>query len=97
MFNSNSVFKLFLMTFLPIGLFLVMTVMWVTIRYIKQGWVKDIKRNLVISFITVVFLLHPKLTERSISIFKCVEIDEGYKVAKIDTNIECYSWTHLKW
>lgn len=58
---------------------------------------KDLTRNLVISFITIIFLLHPKLAERGTSIFKCIEIDEGYSVAKIDTNIECLSDVHIKW
>jgi hypothetical protein len=71
--------------------------MWTCVYKLKRSWVKDYKRNLVISFITIVFLLHPKLTERSISAFKCVEIDNGYSVARIDTNLECYSETHIKW
>ncbi|CAI2360413.1 unnamed protein product [Moneuplotes crassus] len=97
MFNSNSIFKLFLMTFLPIILFFIIAVMWVIIKWVKPAWCTNIKRALVISFITVVFVLHPKLTEKSISLFKCIEIDEGYKVARIDTNLECFSPTHLKW
>ncbi|CAI2368076.1 unnamed protein product [Moneuplotes crassus] len=97
MFNSNSIFKLFLMTFLPIILFFIIAVMWLIIKWVKPAWCTNIKRALVISFITVVFVLHPKLTEKSISLFKCIEIDEGYKVARIDTNLECFSPTHLKW
>ncbi|CAI2363468.1 unnamed protein product [Moneuplotes crassus] len=97
MFDSNAIFKLFLMIFLPVALFIFATTMWILVKLIKPKWVKNIQRNLVISFITIVFLLHPKLAEKSISMFKCVEIDEGFKVSKIDTNIECYSSTHLKW
>ncbi|CAI2369157.1 unnamed protein product [Moneuplotes crassus] len=97
MFNSNAIFKLFLMTFLPIILFFIIAVMWVIIKWVKPAWCTNIKRALVISFITVVFVLHPNLTEKSISLFKCIEIDEGYKVARIDTNLECFSPTHLKW
>lgn len=88
LFDSNAIFKLFLMMFMPIFLFLIMAVMWTVVKKVKPEWVKDLQRNFVISFISVVFLLHPKLTERSISIFKCVEIDNGYSVAKIDTNLE---------
>jgi len=60
------------------------------------------KRYLFISFISIVFLLHPKLTEQSINAFRCLEIDdrddiEYTKVSRMDTNISCYSGTHLKW
>ncbi len=87
-FESNVIFKLFLLGLLPIVLFIIMTIMWIMVYYFKRKWVKDITRNLVISFITIIFLLHPKLAERSIGIFKCVEIDDGYSVARMDTNME---------
>lgn len=74
-----------------------MTILWIILKFVKQDYVKDFKRNLVISFMTIVFLLHPKMTEKSLNIFKCVEIDDGYSVVKIDTNIECGSATHIKW
>ncbi|CAI2361915.1 unnamed protein product [Moneuplotes crassus] len=97
LFNSNAIFKLFLMSILPIILFVITALMWVIIRLIKPAWCTNMKRTLVISFLTIGFILYTKLTERSISLFKCIEIDEGYKVAKVDTNIECFSPTHLKW
>lgn len=87
-FDSNAVFKLFLLMFLPLLLFLIMAVMWIIVKKIKPDSVRDLKRNIVISFISVVFLLHPKLTERSVSLFKCVEIDDGFKVVSMDTTIE---------
>ncbi|CAI2362506.1 unnamed protein product [Moneuplotes crassus] len=96
-FDSNAIFKLFLMIFLPIALFITIAVMWIIIKLIRPAWCTDMKRALAISFITIIFILHPKLTEKSISMFKCIEIDEGYSVARIDTNIECFSTTHLKW
>ena len=54
-------------------------------------------RNLVISFITIVFMLHPKLAEKSIGIFKWIEIEKGVSITSTDTNIVWFSTTHLKW
>jgi len=69
-FNSNAAFKLFLLSFLPIILFLIVTFIWVCVYFINKKYVKDFKRNLAISFISIVFLLHPKLAEQSINTFR---------------------------
>lgn len=52
-FESNSVFKLFLLAFLPIALFLI-----VTLYFISKKLVKNMTRNLVISGISIIYLLH---------------------------------------
>ncbi|CAI2378011.1 unnamed protein product [Moneuplotes crassus] len=96
-FESNAIFKLFLLAFLPLVLFCAVSIIWLILYLINRKWVKDLKRSLIISLITVIFILHPKLTERSISIFRCVSIDEDVQVVSIDTNIGCYSYTHIKW
>ncbi|CAI2365361.1 unnamed protein product [Moneuplotes crassus] len=96
LFDSTAIFKLFLLMFLPLILFILLGAIWGILYYTKREWVKDFTRNIVITFITIVFLLHPKLTERSISMLKCIEIDEGYRVAEIDTNLECFGPEHLK-
>ena len=58
---------------------------------------KQIKRYLGISFISILFLLHPKLTQKGLSIFRCVDIDKGVSRVRIDTDMVCYSAEHLKW
>lgn len=87
-FQSNSVLKLFILMLLPVLLFLCVTVFWVILYHLRRDWVKDMTRNLVISFISIVYLLHPKLTEQSLGFFRCVEVDEDRRVARIDTDIE---------
>ncbi|CAI2362983.1 unnamed protein product [Moneuplotes crassus] len=96
-FQKNSVFKLFLLIFLPLALFFVISLIWVVIYLIKRRWMKNIQRNLTISFISVVFLLHPRLTQAGINIWRCVKIDEDVEVARFDMSFECYSAQHLKY
>jgi len=96
-FDSNAIFKLFLLLWLPLIIFLAVSIIWAIVYFIKPKWIKSMIRNLVISFISILFLMHPKLTEESIGVFNCVEIEKGMKVTQIDTDIECYSTTHLKW
>ncbi|CAI2370626.1 unnamed protein product [Moneuplotes crassus] len=96
-FESNEVFKLFLTIFLPVVLFAFIAALWVVMRLFSKKLVPNLTRNLVISFISIVFLLHPRLTQTSINTWRCVNIDTGVDLARFDMNIECYSASHLKY
>ena len=96
-FPSNSFFKMFLSIWLPLMLFLVVALIWLIVWAVKRKWVVSIRRYLVISFISIVFLLHPKLAQQGFSVFRCIEIDTDLNKVRIDTEIECYSLEHLKW
>ena len=96
-FPSNAFFKLFLVAFLPLILFVFVSLIWVCLRLVNQRIVKSLERNIVISFISIMFLLHPKLTENALSIFRCIDIDDGESRVRLDTSMECYSSEHLKW
>ena len=69
-FNSNAIFKVFLLLFLPFILFMLIAIIWLGVLLLKPKWVKSLERNLVISFISILFLLHPKLTEQSLGLFR---------------------------
>ena len=96
-FPSNSIFKLFLIALLPLILFGIVTLIWIFVYLIKKRWVSSFKRYIVISFISIIFLLHPKLAENSLSIFQWVEIDNNIKRVRIFTSMEWYSYDHIKW
>ena len=94
-FPSNSFFKLFLMLFLPLILFFFVSLLMITYAYFSKT--NNTKRYLAISFISIIFLLHPKLTQESLSIFRWVDIDKGVSKVRINTDMEWYSAEHLKW
>ena len=96
-FPSNTFFKLFLMALLPIILFIIISIIWIILRLINGKWIPDLKRNIVISFISIIFLLHPNLTKNSLSIFQCVEIDEGINKVRIYTEMDCFNSEHISW
>ncbi|CAI2380707.1 unnamed protein product [Moneuplotes crassus] len=96
-FDSNAILKLFLIMLLPIFLCLAVFSVWFVLMIIRKNWVKDIKRCLTVSFISIIFLLHPKLTEAGINAFRCVNLGDNSYATRIDTAIECYSSSHLKW
>jgi hypothetical protein len=69
-FPSNTLFKIFLTAFLPIILTAIVGLFWTFIHFFKKQWAIDLKRCIIISFISIVFILHPKLTENSLSILR---------------------------
>ena len=96
-FPSNSFFKLFLTGVLPFVLIGLISLIWVWVRLIKPSLMKNLTRNIVISFISIVFFLHPRLASTSISIFEWVKIDEGIYKVRIDTSMDWYSGEHIYW
>jgi predicted outer membrane repeat protein len=96
-FPSNSFFKIFLSALLPLILVLIVSLIWVALYFIKRKWIKDIRRNIVISIISILFFLHPKLTESSLSIFRWIDVGDRIQKVKIDTTMQCYSYEHIKW
>ncbi|CAI2360244.1 unnamed protein product [Moneuplotes crassus] len=96
-FDSNSIFKLFLMGLLPIILFSLVALLMIIFKAIRPSRIKSIERNFVIGFISILFLLHPTMTEQSFGLFRCVEIDKGVSKVRVDMDIECYSARHLKY
>jgi predicted outer membrane repeat protein len=96
-FPSNALFKLFLTVFLPIILTLFASLIWVLVHFVYKKWAPLLGRCIIISFISTVFILHPKLTEQSFSLFRCIEVDDGQNRVRIDTSIECLSSEHISW
>jgi len=79
---------LFLQALLPLILFLIVAIIWMIVYIIKKEYVKDLTRNFVISMISILLLLHPKLTQESLNAFRCIEVDNNMKVARFDTDLE---------
>ncbi|CAI2380520.1 unnamed protein product [Moneuplotes crassus] len=57
----------------------------------------DFRRNMVISTVSVIYLLHPTITTSALGIFQCIEVGEGESRMRIDLSIGCYSEEHLTW
>ena len=72
---NNSIFKIFLTALLPLMIVLVFCVIFVVLYYVWNSRFADIKRNIGVSAIWIVFLLHPTLTRVSFNIFQCIKVD----------------------
>jgi hypothetical protein len=94
---STAIFKILLTGLLPVGLIFFSFVIWQTINLCFSKYITDIRRNVIVTATVILFLMHPMLTKVGFEIFQWVKVDEGKFQVKIDLEIECFSWEHMKW
>ena len=94
---STPFMKAFLTAILPIILFLLIVVSFGILQLLFRKWFTDFKRNVVISTITVIFLLHPTLTQTAFGMFQCIQVDLNEYKVRIDLSMTWYSTEHLTW
>ena len=93
--SSEFIMKGFLSCFTPIVFVVTFSGVWAGWKIIRANKV-DFKRYVVISGITILLFFHPTLTEKTLSLFKCISID-GRKRLIYDLELVCWEGTHLKW
>ena len=96
-FGSNRMFKIFLTAFLPLILLIIFAVIWIILKLIRKWIVPNLQRNIIISFISIVFLLHPRLVQNSFTVFECVKIDSNDNRVIVNIEIIWFSSSHIKW
>jgi hypothetical protein len=94
---SNEVFKVFLTSFLPIILILVISVIWLILFLINKRKFPNIKRYNIITVVWVIFLLHPTIATSSFGLFECIDIGESRYRMRMHMDYLCYSPEHLTW
>ena len=85
---TSAMFKMFLATFLPIVLILIYSGFWLIMYFVMPKRFKDLKRNITISSIAILFLLHTTLTRFGLSIFQCTKVDESDFRVKVNLNMK---------
>ena len=96
-FSSNKIFKVFLSALLPVILLIVFMLIWTALKFINRKLVPDLQRNIIISFISIVFLLHPRLIQNSFVMFEWVTVDRNDSRSKVNLDDTCFSSSHVKW
>ncbi|CAI2364488.1 unnamed protein product [Moneuplotes crassus] len=110
---SNYLFKMFMYIFFPILLLLAIATLFCAILIVHRGIqyfknkARDIdmpinnlfqlKRSLIVSCICVIFMFHPALTVKSLSLLLCTEIDDGDFRMTHHLDYTCWSWSHIQW
>ena len=73
---SVEIFKAFMSIFLPIVLILIFVLIWAILYLFNNRMFGNYKRNIIVSIICTLFLLHPNLTKQSLSLFECISVGE---------------------
>ena len=94
---STPFMKAFLTAILPIILFLLIVIAFGILHTLFKKWFTDFRRNFVVSTITILFLLHPTLTQTAFGMFQWIQVDKNKYMVRIDLNMVWYSWVHLTW
>ena len=91
------IFKVMLTGLLPIFLTIISLVFWSAVYIIPVKVFKDFKRNMCVTIIVILYLLHPMLTKVGLEMFQCINVDEGKYNARIDIDFGCFCVDHMKW
>lgn len=67
---SPQFLKDFFSGLLPIVLFLLTVAIWGLLYLIPYKWFKNYKRNLIVTNVVVLFMLHPNLTSNFLTVFE---------------------------
>ena len=94
---SIAIFKMLIWGISPIVMFIFAALIFLIWHLFFPKWFTDFKRNLMISLITIVYLLLPTITTLAFGIFQWITVDDGVSRVKLDLEIECYSYVHLFW
>lgn len=88
-------FKVLLMSFLPILLFIGCYSVWALIS-LKTKDYKNLKSRSISSLVILLFLIHPNLVQMMFKLFKCVDVDSESRLYA-DFQIQCYRGPHTFW
>jgi hypothetical protein len=98
---SNSLFKVFLFSLLPVILIIVVTIsllifVWIS-KLVKKDKTYDMKRFVGVSFISIVFLFHPTMAFSALNVLQWSEIDENDSRMRLHMEYKWYSAEHMLW
>ena len=94
---SVDIFKIVLTGLVPVALFVVYLLIWTVLYFMFNKWFSNLKRNLAISGICIVYMLHPTITKSCLRIFECTQVDANDRRMTLYMDYKCYSFDHVFW
>ena len=94
---SPSILKVFLSAILPLAFFILSLILWSAFYFLLHKWCSSFRRNVVVSNIVILFILHPTITRSFLSLFKCVVISPEESRVSISIEMVWYSNQHILW
>ena len=94
---SVQLFKILLTGLLPLIIFAACSLIWVLLYYLMNKWFSNLKLNMVVSAICIIFLLHPTITKSALLVFEWIVVDANDKRMKLYMEYKWYSAEHFTW
>ena len=94
---SADIFKLILTGLVPVALFLVYLLIWIVLYFMLNRWFSNLKRNLAISGICIIYMLHPTITKNWLKILEWTQVDANDWRMALYMDYKCYSFDHVFW
>lgn len=94
---SPGFFKAFLSALLPLFSIILSFWIWSIIYLLFKKWIKDLKRNILVTNIVILFILHPNITRTFVTVFQWIEVEENDYRVTIALNMKWFSAEHMLW
>jgi len=80
----------------PVLLSIGSSIVWIFVKCICKSKKIALRRNIVITWYTIILLLYPTITTTTFSLFACMNYEDGNSYMINDMNIECWGPEHVK-
>jgi len=90
-------FKAIVISVSPILCIAILFLFFCVRKCLKNLDKETFKREIITAILTVIYFVHPAITKYSLSLFYCMELDEGELWLYRDLQIRCWQGHHLTW
>eukprot|EP00347_Sterkiella_histriomuscorum_P011816 403370990 len=95
--GSTYYFKVIVIILLPFVLGMIFLIFFFVKKLLQKTSVQNFQRQVIVSFIFLLFSIHPTITRMTSSLYFCMELDKNEQWLQTDLEIRCWSGSHLKW
>ena len=92
--DSNFIRKAVLSFLLPVAIIAFFVSIFLIYKFFRRS--SQLKRNIVISLITIIYFMHPSITEKTLSMFRCTTVYEDSRLL-YDLELKCWVGQHRVW
>jgi predicted outer membrane repeat protein len=90
--ESSYLLMLTFLSLLPIVVLFLAGIVWFALKRLRNT--QNAGSKCVMTFIVLLFLIHPNLVKRNFSMFDCVEVEDGEYWLQAELSIRCWEGAH---
>ena len=94
---SKTFVKAAVVFFMPLIAILLLCIFWGIVYLLRKSSSQNVRKNLTLSIVTVLFLIYPSMISISFGLINCYELNPGERWLLRDLQIRCWSGDHYRW